>query len=63
MIFETELVLEDGRQIALLVFCDKDGNLAGVDVDFEGNSEPVPSELVFSSAPVPVYSSPRILPD
>ena len=63
MIFETSLLLDDSRQIALLVFCDKDGNLAGVDVDCEGNSEPVPSELVFSSAPVPVYSSPHILPD
>ena len=63
MIFETNLVLDDGRQIALLVFCDKDGNLAGVDVDFEGNSAPVPSDLVFSSPPVPVYSSPHILPD
>lgn len=63
MIFETNLALDDGRQIELLVFCDKDGNLAGVDVEFEGDSEPVTKELVFSSAPVPVFSSPHILPD
>lgn len=63
VLFEANLALDDGRQIELLVFCDKDGNLAGVDVEFEGNSEPVPKEPMFSSVPVPVFSSPHILPD
>ena len=63
MIFETDLSLDDGRQIELLVFCNKDGNLSGIDIDCNGNSEPVPTRLAVSGVPIPVFSSPYILPD
>lgn len=64
MIFETDLALDDGRQLELLVFCDKDGNLAGVDIQCNGNSEPVPETPMFDAQSFHVsYSSPHILAD
>ena len=63
MFFEAEFRLEDGRQIELLVFCDEIGNLAGVDVQCEGNSEPVPPSPEYADRPFRVYASDRILSD
>ena len=63
MFFEAEFRLKDGKQIELLVFCDELGNLAGVDVQCEGNSESVPASPEYADRPFRVYASDRILPD
>lgn len=63
MFFEADFALADGRQIALLLFCDAKGDLAGVDVQCQGNTEPVPDSPELEDLPLHVYSSDLLLPD
>ncbi len=63
MFFEANFALADGRQIELLLFCDVKGNLAGVDVQCQGNTEPVPENPELEGAPFHVYSSDALVHD
>lgn len=63
MFFEAVFALSDGRQIELLLFCDGKGNLASVDVQCQGNTEPVPDSPEIGSEPFHVYSSDKLLAD
>jgi hypothetical protein len=63
MFFEADFALRDGRQIEVLVFCDGEGKLSGVDVQCQGNTEAVPDSPEFENGPFHVYISDRILTD
>ena len=61
LFFEADFELEDGRQLEVMLFSDEEGNLAGVDVDCQGNTEPVPDDVRIAGAPVRVYASDSVL--
>lgn len=52
--FRTE---EESGSMEFTVFVDKDGHLAGVDVDYCANSRPVPDEPVLLEPPLHVRAS------
>ncbi len=57
MFFEADFHMEDGRQLEVLLFADERGNLAGVDVQCQGNTEQVPDELLLGHDPFLVWAS------
>ncbi len=61
MFFEADFRMGDGRQLEVLLFADEQGNLAGVDVQCQGNTEPVPDELCLDDEPFHVWSSEKAI--
>ena len=63
MYFKADFLLSGGKEVELLVFCNADGHLAGVDVQCMGNSEPVLAQPVVESGPIHTYDSTFLLLD
>jgi len=59
--FEADFHLADGRQLEVLLFADEKGNLAGVDVQCQGNTEPVPEEMALDQEPFYVWASEKLI--
>lgn len=63
MIFEASFELDDGRQLDVLLFCGPAGNLSEIEVQCQGNSEPVPLNPRFDDRPFRVHVSDKVLAD
>ena len=50
-IYEVDYLLEDGRSLEIIMFTDGLGNLAFVEIDCCGNSEPVPDRVELATQP------------
>lgn len=61
MFFEADFRLNDGRQLEVLLFADANGNLGSVDVQCQGNTEPVPDELTLDDQPFTVWASKELI--
>ena len=58
MVFESAFQLQDiGKSLEILLFVDAIGNLSYVEIDCNGNSEPVPGIIKISGPPYHVYAS------
>ena len=63
MMFEASFRLVDGRELDVLLFCDPDGNLSDIEVQCQGNSEPVPADPRFDGGPFDVHVADGALRD
>ena len=50
----------DGGDLAFRLYADESGHLAGLDVEYRGNSFPVPSEPLLVEPPYNVFASTRL---
>ncbi len=58
MIFESAFKLfPTGKSLEILLFSDTNGNLSYVEIDCNGNSEPVPDTIQINGPPYHVYAS------
>ena len=64
MVYEIEFRTdEENGSIALIVFADQRGQLAGVNVEYCGNSHPVPENPLLVEPPYHVRTSEGLIPD
>jgi hypothetical protein len=61
--FQSALRLEpSGKSLEIVLFSDETGNLAFVEIDCNGNSEPVPAAIHVNGAPCHVHAGSGLAP-
>jgi hypothetical protein len=56
-IYTAEFRLPDEKTLEIIIFADDDGYLAGVDVDYCGNSYPVPDDVTVEEPPFHTWAA------
>ena len=60
LVFEADFRMSDGRQLEVLLFAGEDGNLTGVDVQCQGNTDPVPDVVRVDEEPFNVWMNQKL---
>jgi hypothetical protein len=61
--FQSALRLEpSGKSLEVVLFADETGNLVFVEIDCNGNSEPVPVAIQVAGAPYHMHAEPGLMP-